>query len=183
MASPLTPATYIAANPLTAAQMNAIRDNMTAVQNPATVQCYQLTTGQSIPANTITAILFNTNGYDPYTMHSTTVNTSRLTVPTGWAGKYRVSAAITWPAPASAPAGLSYFQVGIYKNATPWSPYARDAFINVSGVQGVSRLTWESTAVVGDYFEVYVNQNASSLPATLIPGTIGCVFTATWVSL
>lgn len=181
MASPLTPATYIASNPLTAAQMNAVRDNVTAAQNPATVQCYQLTTGQSIPANTITAILFNTNGYDSLSMHSTTVNTSRLTIPTGWAGKYRISVALTWAAPTTTLP--TYLQVGIYKGGNPWSPYARESYMNVTGVQQVSRLTWESTAVVGDYFEVFVNQNASSLPISLVPGSIGCVFTATWVSL
>lgn len=183
MATPIIPVTFVVGQTLTAANMNSIQNNATAAQNVATVSAYQNTTGQSIPANTITLINFNTNAYDPYGMHSTTVNPSRFTIPAGWGGKYRVVVAITWPAPAVAPPGIGYFQVGIYKNTTPWSPFARDVPLGVSGVQPMSRLSWEGSAAVGEYFETYVNQNASSgNPATLIPGTIGCAMTVTWVS-
>lgn len=183
MATPIIPVTFVVGQTLTAANMNSIQNNVTAAQNVATVSAFQNTTGQSIPANTITLINFNTNAYDPYGMHSTTVNPSRFTIPAGWGGKYRVVVAITWPAPAAGPLGITYFQVGIYKNALPWSPYDRDGFMNVPGVQQVSRLSWEGSAAVGEYFEAYVNQNASSgNPATLIPGTIGCAMTVTWVS-
>lgn len=178
MASPTTPATYTAGTPLTAAQMNAIRDNMTAAQNPATVQCYQATTGQSIPASVATAVTFNTNLYDPYTMHSTVTNTSRLTIPTGWGGKWRFNAAITWPTALAA----TYLQLQIYKNGALWAPSARDAYFGSGGVQPVSRLAWEGTGAAADYFEVFVFHNHSAA-ATLIPGSNGCVVAGTWVSL
>ena len=184
MASPINPATYTAGTALTAAQMNAIRDNTTAAQNPATVQCYQATTGQSIPANTATAVLFNTNLYDPYSMHSTVTNTSRITIPTGWGGKYRFNAAITWPAPGSAPAGVTYVQMQIFKNNALWAPSVREIFPVYSGVQQTTRLVWEGTGAVADYFEVFVLTGGTvSLATTLVFGANGCAFTATWVSL
>lgn len=48
------------------------------------------TTQQTIANATQTKITFNTNVIDTNGFHSTTTNTERFTVPTGYAGKYRV---------------------------------------------------------------------------------------------
>lgn len=49
---------------------------------------------QSIPNNTLTAVTFDTELQDPFGMHSTTSNTSRVTVPTpGW---YAITGRVQW---------------------------------------------------------------------------------------
>ena len=49
----------------------------------------------SIPNATYTALAFNTETFDTDNYHSTSTNTSRLTIPTGKGGMYRVSWGIT----------------------------------------------------------------------------------------
>ena len=49
-------------------------------------------TSQSLTSLTYNTISFDTEVYDTHAMHSTSVNTSRLTVPTGWGGYYLVTA-------------------------------------------------------------------------------------------
>lgn len=44
--------------------------------------------GQSIPNSTYTTVLFEAENYDTDTFHSTSVNTGRMTIPSGKAGKY-----------------------------------------------------------------------------------------------
>ena len=56
------------------------------------------TSTQSIATNTGTSILFDTEVIDTDGFHSTSVNTDRITIPAGKAGKYLVTAAITMSA-------------------------------------------------------------------------------------
>lgn len=50
--------------------------------------------GQSVPATTFTAINFPSETWDTDAFHSTSTNTSRLTVPAGLSGKYLITAAL-----------------------------------------------------------------------------------------
>ena len=56
------------------------------------------TSTQSIATNTGTSILFDTEVIDTDGFHSPSVNTDRITIPSGKAGKYLVTAAITMAA-------------------------------------------------------------------------------------
>jgi hypothetical protein len=51
---------------------------------------------QSIPNTTDTALTFDTEDYDTDGYHSTSANTSRMTIPTGKAGKYLVHGHTTY---------------------------------------------------------------------------------------
>lgn len=51
-------------------------------------------TTQTINSATDTALLLNSEAFDTHGFHSTTTNTSRLTIPTGMGGLYLVSGAI-----------------------------------------------------------------------------------------
>jgi hypothetical protein len=56
------------------------------------------TSGQSIATNTGTSILFDTEVIDTDGFHSTSSNTDRITIPSGKAGKYLCTVAITMSA-------------------------------------------------------------------------------------
>jgi len=107
----------------------------------------------SIPNNTDTVLTFNTENFDTNSYHSTSTNTSRLTVPA--AGKYLITVTIGFSNNAT---GYRYAiikkngstnvsQVGI--NPTPSGTY--DAQLSNSVVVD---------AAASDYFEVQVFQNS-----------------------
>jgi hypothetical protein len=86
-----TPATFVAGNILTAAELNTyVRDNVAwlATDSPS-CRAYN-TPGQSLPAS-ITTLTFNSERYDNAAMHSTVSQTDRITVPSGGDGKYLVA--------------------------------------------------------------------------------------------
>lgn len=66
--------------------------------DPPLCQAHQ-TTGQSIPNNTQTAVTLDTEDFDTDSMHSTSVNTSRITCVTD--GLYEVSGQIPYTANAT----------------------------------------------------------------------------------
>src|SRR5690242_2498740 len=94
MGSVPTPLDWVAnaGNFATAAMLQAgVGDPLTFLLNPPAAQARR-TTAQSIPNNTPTVMLFDTEDFDTDTMHSTSVSTSRLTCNT--AGTYKVEAYI-----------------------------------------------------------------------------------------
>lgn len=78
----------------------------------ARAQVYHSTT-QSIATSTSTALNFDSEDHDDYGMHSTSVNTSRITIPSGAGGVYLVSAAAVF---ATNAAGIRL--IWIQKNGT-----------------------------------------------------------------
>lgn len=91
MATPdfTTPTTWAAGNVPTAAQFNAqLRDNVLHLATPVACQATR-TTNLSIPNSTSTAITFtSTDSWDTDSIHSTSTNPSRFTIPTGQDGIY-----------------------------------------------------------------------------------------------
>lgn len=77
------------------------------------------TTAQSTSgtANTNTAILWDTEQFDPLTLHSTSVNTSRITVPSWAGGFYSAKAHTRWVA-SSATAQLAFAVNGTIQTDT-----------------------------------------------------------------
>ncbi len=104
MATP-TYRTWVAADILTAAQLNAdVRDNGKFVINPPQVSVYHNAT-QSIPNGTNTILAFNSERYDrssntASTMHDNAVNNSRVTP--NAAGIYQVNLSVEFAAQATA---------------------------------------------------------------------------------
>lgn len=96
-----------------------------------------------------TAVTFNTEYFDTDAFHSTSTNTSRITIPAGKDGKYLFSYTMVNTAPAEA----NYSQSTIRKNGTA-----------VTGIQTLfSSLTYTTMAqtviidlVATDYVEVYL---------------------------
>lgn len=76
-----TPRTWTTGEVPTAAQFNEqIRDNELFLYGPPTCRVYN-NANLTIPNATETAVTLNAERRDPYAMHSTVTNTSRVTVP------------------------------------------------------------------------------------------------------
>lgn len=104
MAGPYgTPRTWSAGERPTAAQFNAeFRDWIAALANPPACRVRR-TTAQSINTATVTAITFDAERTDTDTMHSTSSNTSRITITTS--GRYHVYGNVAYAANAT---GIRY---------------------------------------------------------------------------
>lgn len=123
-------------------------------------------TVQSIPNATITPINWSTEESDALGFHSTSTNTSRLTVPSGQAGMYQISATLYY-----GPADSSVSCIWIQKN-TSLTRYGFTQHKNDS-VNGTGLHTSEPLPLdVGDYVQVMGFQNSgAALNAgnTLVP--------------
>lgn len=112
------------------------------------------TAGTSIPNDADTVVPFATEDFDSNAFHDLVTNNSRLTVPSGKAGKYLVVLQV-----ATASGGGSGRHLYIMKNGTTivglnryhWGTPNRTWWGNVSAVVDMS---------VSDYVEGYVNQNS-----------------------
>ena len=115
--------------------------------------------GQSLSAYTLTALSLNTENYDTNTFHDTATNNSRFTIPSSYAGKYRVSATISLT-----PSGdiTTY----LYKNGSAVTLGTNAGQIsrlaNVA-VQLTYNVNFDLVLAVGDYVEVVVNPGATGI--------------------
>jgi hypothetical protein len=123
-----------------------------AVATYSGVFLYQSAATTSIANNTTTAILFNSEEFDTDAYHSTSSNTSRITIPAGKAGKYAINAAF-W-IENNANGGR---RIDIFKNG---SIYARSQ-MPPDGVSQISlTLNLVMDLAVSDYIEVHIFQNS-----------------------
>lgn len=109
---------------------------------------------QSISTATVTTLSFNTEHYDPWAMHDTSTNTSRLTVVKP--GVYLVGGSVEFQASATGQRGLY-----IYLNGVTYIAYdihdasaANETAVTVSTVDQF---------VTGDYVELRVYQSSGGM--------------------
>lgn len=110
-----------------------------------------LSAAQSIPHNTETAILYDTDAYDPDGWHDNVTNKSRFTVPTGADGDYRAD--VLWAGASS----TDYWQAVVYKNgvSTGWGEFG-----TMAGSFGLFLSVPLRGLVATDYIEVKVQQTS-----------------------
>jgi hypothetical protein len=108
---------------------------------------------QSIANNTDTALTFDTETFDTNGFHSTSSNTSRITIPAGKAGYYQFDANVTWAA------GSGIRDFNIYKNGARAMYFTQNAQSSNSMTQTITDVLYGAE---GDYFELYVFQNNGS---------------------
>jgi|688.fasta_scaffold34497_6 hypothetical protein len=106
----------------------------------------------SISNNTNTTVLFDTEEFDTDAYHSTSTNTSRITIPAGKAGKYAINSAFFFQENANGARVLN-----IHKNG---SNYARSQMPPNSVSQIAVTLNLVMDLAVNDYIEVVVFQNS-----------------------
>jgi hypothetical protein len=110
-------------------------------------------TTQSLANSTWTAITMNSETYDTDGFHSTSTNTSRITIPTGLGGYYLAIGNLAFAANAT-----SWRGIGIYKNGSEvvgaYTDYAGGTTGTVQIISDIMNL------VAGDYIELYGRQNS-----------------------
>lgn len=128
----------------------------------------------NIPSDTETAIIWDTEAFDPNGWHDLVTNPERITVP---AGLYLVTASVTWD---NTNGTSGHRRLKAVVNESGWSTVAEEqvsstgsaSFVNAQVVTGVWRI------VSGGYFQFQVYQNSGSTlalfgsPYTLRAGVI-----------
>ena len=107
---------------------------------------------QSISNNTDTSLTWDTETFDTNTFHSTSTNTSRITIPSGKAGYYQLNVNIAW-----SPNSTGIRDLNLAKNGTRFQYFTFNP--QASNVQSFAYAATIYGAV-GDYFEVVVFQNS-----------------------
>lgn len=124
---------------------------------------YRVTSDQSIPKTTNTLVEFNEESYDVTGFHDNTVSPSRITVPDGHDGTYRVFCQVRWETNA-----VGYRRVRILKNGSIINEYIHDA--DTASVTTTS-LCDAMTLVAGDYVEVQVYHTVAAGAIDILLGT------------
>jgi hypothetical protein len=129
------------------------------------------TVAQSIPNNVWTPLTFSAERIDTDNGHSTSANTSRWVVPTGWAGYYSLSGIVFFATGTTGVrcAALAKNGTRIPGSSTRTSPCA-DGFGN-----GVTTGSMVEQLAVGDYVELIALHNQGSAVNTFVtsPETSG----------
>ena len=112
-------------------------------------------TTQSIPDSTFTAITLDSNDVNVGSMHSTSTNTSRVTVPTSAGGYYFVTTTTSFPQIA----GFEFVEA-IKKNGTTFLKLVAFASSSAVGIQ--VQVMWQGVLNAGDYVELYVFMNTGA---------------------
>lgn len=168
-----TPKTWTAGEIVTAANMNQqVRDNISFLANPPACRVYNNANISTTSGASALALTFNSERYDTDGMHSTSVNTDRITINT--AGLYVITA-----------------DVWFASNATG----RRAAFVNLNGIVTITGLVISATngddtdmnlattykLAAGDYLQVLVQQNSGGALNVRGVGNVSPEFSATWV--
>jgi hypothetical protein len=128
------------------------------------VACGNSSSSQNISNNTQTAITWATETFDTDAFHSTSSNTSRITIPSGKNGYYKVGAVIESDTNTTGLRELSIYKNGSAVNRTQITPSA----INPS-----MRIDLPMNLAVGDYIEVYYRQTSGSTQTPTVSGVAG----------
>lgn len=176
-----TPTTRSTGDLITAAEWNTdLVDNIQFLANPPHCAVRHSSNQSHTTNGAWQAVVFNTEDEDTANLHSTSSNTSRITIPAGLGGLYAVSACIEF---AGSAAGLR--ALGLRKNGTGGS----GPNIKGRGQQGNpgtnSSWCWLATTVklaAGDWIEAVAFQNSGgALNIQANTGEQYPYFTATWV--
>ena len=112
-------------------------------------------TQQSIPSAAYTALLFNTESFDTDDFHSTVTNTDRLTVPSGKAGVYLITAYVYF-----AFNTMGYRSIAITKNINATSYWHA---LPMSGtIPTILQATTTLSLVADDYISVLAYQSSGA---------------------
>lgn len=137
------------------------------------VSCYK-SSAQSIANNTWVTATFDSEDFDTDGFHSTTTNTSRITIPSGKAGKYLIIYYVAFASNSTGPR----FMGQILKNGTD----LKYAPVIAAASGDSTRLTssFVTTLAVSDYIEMQVRQD-SGTALNLEPDSVRTSFQAIYL--
>ena len=181
MATVPVPRTYVASENLTATILNGttgIKGPLDFLLSPPRCSLHQTSTTSMATSGSSQLILFDTEAYDTDTMHSTSVNTSRIT--SAATGLYLITASLS-----CASNSTGYRLMQIRKNAAgAVGSGTRVAAMSVPAVNGATTILQASAFVQltsGDYVEMFGLQNSGGALAT-VAGVGETTFQAQWVA-
>lgn len=119
------------------------------------VSLYKSGNSQSIPNSTATAITWDAENFDTDTFHSTSTNTSRITIPTGKNGKYLIMGMFKWDDNTSGSDRVMY----IYKNGV--SSGALSSSVD-KGYYPTNYISTIYDLVATDYLEIFAFQTSGA---------------------
>jgi len=145
-----------------------------AVSTPSFIGCRAYISGDTSVANSTDVIVaFNNENFDTNSFHDNATNNSRITIPTGYAGKYLVNYGLYWGSFAS-----TERKGQLLKNGT--------AVWNCQVVPSSGAQTQDSSVVlslaVGDYLQLNVTQSSGSTQTLLGSSSIGYQVTSLGVT-
>lgn len=172
------PRTWSAADVATASLLNThLRDNMDAAAgaNKAAVRAYKSSAFTHNSSGNWLALTFDSERFDTQSIHSTSTNTDRLTVPSGWGGLWLVGASMNWAANST---GSRFARLRV--NAT--TEFAEAGGANTGASLGVPiSFSGLYRASAGDYFTVDVWQNSGGSLDVNAQGNYSPEFWAVWI--
>lgn len=146
--------------------------NVDRVYNHPRVRVYHNTT-QAVSTGTITTLTLNTELYDPWAMHDTSTNASRLTV--SKPGVYSIGASLEWEPNATGVRALY-----LYLNGSTYLGYSlHDA---ASAFQTAHTVTVEYALNAGDYVEMRCYQSSGGMLNSTGTGVYGCSLWMTFLA-
>jgi len=119
------------------------------------VSCFKSGNTQSIPNSTATAITWDAENFDTDGFHSTSTNTSRITIPTGKDGKYLIMGLFKWDDNTAGTDRVAY----LYKNGVSTGA------LSVAVDKGYYPSNFINTIydlVATDYLEIFAFQTSGS---------------------
>ncbi len=168
------PRTWSAGEVPTAAQFNQdIRDNPAFLANPPACRAYR-TTAQALTTGAATAIAFDAERYDTAAMHSTSVNTSRITIVT--AGLYLLTGEVSFASNVT----------GVREMFLQVNGATRIVDANATAVNGDSTRLGVSTVyklAAADYVELIAYQTSGGNLNVDTIGNHSPEMSATWIGL
>jgi hypothetical protein len=140
-----------------ASHYNGIKDYLDWLLNKPGVQTYRTVAGTLGTATWSNAIGMDGEDYDRDGMHDTVTNNARVFFQT--AGRYRVTATLTWASNATGIRGIRVAQnsggsaTGGTELITAWAPA-------VNGQESRTEVTFSKVFVAGDYIEMFGHQTS-----------------------
>ena len=173
MPVPVAPTAAVAGQAARAGiQFNNLAAQVAFLLDPPVVFAYQGTTATAVATGTLTVLPMDTELVDTDNVHSTSTNTSRLTIVT--AGRYRVTGQIGY-----AVNGTGYRSAAIAKNGTNTAITAMNSIVAIATyVQVVD----EVLCAVGDYIELSAQQN-SGVALNTVTGANQTFLKARWAGV
>jgi hypothetical protein len=109
---------------------------------------------QTIANNTYTALTFDTEQFDTNTFHSTATNTSRFTIPAGYAGKYLINGQVLADSNATGKRNFYFYINGV--------AYLFTTTVQGSTIEPSLTASWVANLAVADYVELFYFQNSGA---------------------
>lgn len=167
-----TPYSYTDGTVPVASQLNTHTTDLTFLGAVPLCNVYQ-TSGTLTTTSTPAAVPFDAEELDTLGFHSTSSNTSRITVPTGYAGRYQFLGQVYFASSASG----GYRTVQLCKNGAVVTQTQLPAVVSSPHIQQVS---FDLVLAVADYVEMFAANSVGNI-ATVV-GSGGTFLHCRWVS-